>query len=221
MHFTRKGRRSKIIVDKRFQWQDTLVGLTYILGIGLFVAIPFVYLLRATDGLLAGQSEDLISSFNKIQTVTAVAGGIFALLLAGVWIQFSLRRSHKIAGPIINIIKTIDEFARGNFSAFLILRKKDELQAVAVALNSMAERLRAREQTLNEHLRNRIQMAKEEVFKSSTLENTHGILERLEGEIAGVLDQKRDTGLESGNIQPADREIEANSENAADELLLR
>ena len=221
MFLKSKQRRSKIIVDKRFQWRATLIGLFYILSIALFAAIPFVYLLEATDGLLAGYSEELTGSFARLQTVTAMAAGLFLVLISGAWIQFSLRRSHKIAGPVVNIARIIDEFSKGNFSATVTLRKQDELQAVAAALNRMADKLQARERTLNERLHDRIRTAKEEVFKSSKLENIQGILERLQNEIEGVLDPKQDTGLEPGEILSEDRARAADPEKGVDQLLVK
>ena len=221
MFLKSKQRRSKIIVDKRFQWRATLIGLFYILSIALFTAIPFVYLLEATDGLLAGYSEELTGSFARLQTVTAMAAGLFLVLISGAWIQFSLRRSHKIAGPVVNIARIIDEFSKGNFSATVTLRKQDELQAVAAALNRMADKLQARERTLNERLHDRIRTAKEEVFKSSKLENIQGILERLQNEIEGVLDPKQDTGLEPGEILLEDRARAADPEKGVDQLLVK
>ena len=214
-------RRRKVIVDKEFQWKSTIIGLIYIMSIAIFVAIPFVYLLKATDGLLSGYSEELTGSFAQLQTITMVAGSLFIILMAAAWIRFSLKRSHRIAGPIINFKRVIDEFAKGNFAARIKLREKDELQAVADALNSMAENLRAREQTLNERLRNQIRAAKEEVFNSSTLENTQAILEQLESEIASVLDQKQDPSSDAGKTVPEDQELNADPEKADEELLLR
>jgi HAMP domain-containing protein len=221
MLFKSWQRRSKIIVDKRFQWGSTLVGLLYILGIALFVTIPFVYLLRATHGLLAGSSEELTGSFARLQTVTTLAFCAFLVLISMAWIQFSLRRSHKIAGPIINIARIIDEFSKGNFSVTVNLRKHDELKAIAGSLNRMAEKLQARERTLNKRLHDRIQAAKEEVLKSSSLENMQSILEKLQDEVAGVLDQKRDVGPKPEKILEAHRTEETNPENRADELLFK
>ena len=121
------GRRNRFIVDKHYQWRTTLIGVLYILAVGFFVAFPFAYLMRATNGLLAGYHVDLTNSFNNLQRLTLISGLFFLLSIVAAWTYFSLRRSHRVAGPVVNIARMVDEFAKGNYSARVKLREHDEL----------------------------------------------------------------------------------------------
>jgi len=50
--------------------------------------------------------------------------------------------SHKIAGPAYRIEKTLREIGKGNFDIRIRLRKYDELQGIAEAINDMTSNLR-------------------------------------------------------------------------------
>lgn len=49
--------------------------------------------------------------------------------------------SHKIAGPIYRMLHFVNDIAAGNYSQRLVLRKGDELNELAGALNKLAEKL--------------------------------------------------------------------------------
>jgi signal transduction histidine kinase len=51
------------------------------------------------------------------------------------------RLTHRFYGPIIAINRFISELKKGNYSARITLRQKDELQDVAKHLNELAESL--------------------------------------------------------------------------------
>ena len=53
--------------------------------------------------------------------------------------------SHRIAGPLPKIYRTLKEIGGGNFNQRLVLRKHDELTELAEAINQMAANLKDRE----------------------------------------------------------------------------
>ncbi|NQT07115.1 MAG: HAMP domain-containing protein [Candidatus Omnitrophica bacterium] len=50
--------------------------------------------------------------------------------------------SHRIAGPVYRIEKTLEEIGKGNFDIRITLRKHDELKGIANAINDMVAKLK-------------------------------------------------------------------------------
>jgi signal transduction histidine kinase len=67
--------------------------------------------------------------FMRLLLITPLVG-ILAIVL-----------SHRIAGPIFRIKKTLDEIIKGDYSKRLHLRNTDELQDVAESINNLMELL--------------------------------------------------------------------------------
>ncbi len=200
MNFSRGERRTNIIVNKSYQWRMTLIGVVYILATAIFLSIPFVYLVRAMNGMLPGNSPELIKSFGNLLHAAIFSGCVFIVSITAAWIYFSLKRSHKVVGPIVNIARIIDEFSKGNFSKSVTLRQEDELQEVAQALNNMAKNLIAREQILNERLIGRIRRAKDEIHRSPSYDGVREILAHLEKDIGNVLHENQ-TALGAAEVE--------------------
>ena len=66
--------------------------------------------------------------------------------LIGIWALFwvAILYTHKIAGPLVRIMRTVEQMSRGDFNVHLALRKGDGLQELALALNRLAAYLRSR-----------------------------------------------------------------------------
>lgn len=182
-------RRKKYVINKKFQWQTTLIGLIYLSAVGIAVAIPFIILLRAANEIYSDSPLELITVMNSLKRFWMLAGPLSLLAIMAPWIFFSLRRSHGVVGPIANMIRIINEFARGDFSARVKLRAQDELQDVAAALDSMAENLSARERILNEKLIQRIQTAKKGIYENTSVKRAYAILSDLEEDIGMIIDK--------------------------------
>jgi methyl-accepting chemotaxis protein len=187
-------RRKKIIVDKDFQGRTTLIGLIYLFAVGISVAIPFVFLLRSANSIYADSPAELIMVMNSLKRFWIVVGPLSLLALVAAWIFFSLRRSHAVVGPIANITRIINEFAKGDFSARVKLRTQDQLQDIARALDTMAENLAVRERILNEKLIHRIQAAKEDIYENTSIKKAYAILADLEEDISKIIEKYPSSG---------------------------
>jgi methyl-accepting chemotaxis protein len=187
-----RDRRKKILINKGFQWQTTLIGLIYLTAVGIAVTIPFIILLRSANDIYADSPRELITVMNSLKQYWIFAGPLSLLALMAPWIYFSLRRGHGIVGPIPNMVRIINEFARGDFSGRVKLRAKDQLQDIAKALDSMAKNLSARERTLNEKLIQRIQTAKRDIYENTSVKKAYAILADLEEDIEKISDAEID-----------------------------
>ena len=144
----RLSRRRQLIVNKGFQFRFALTGAAYIVIIAICLALPFLPLLNTINALLEGASSDLVDLVHRQQKYTILAFVLSTVWLITAWIIFSLRRSHKIAGPNMKITRFIDGITAGNFKDRVHLRSGDELQSISRALNNMLDRLQTREEEI-------------------------------------------------------------------------
>jgi len=184
-----RDRRKTIILNKSFPWHTTIVGLIYLSAVGVAVAIPFIILLRAANEIYSESPQELIQVMNSLKRFWIIAGPLSLLALMAPWIYFSLKRSQGVIGPIVNLTRIINEFARGEFSARVKLRAQDQLQEIAQALDAMAENLSARERILNEKLMTRIQTAKKDIYENTSVKKAYAILADLEEDIGMIIEK--------------------------------
>ncbi|MCZ6766634.1 MAG: HAMP domain-containing protein [bacterium] len=145
-------RRTQIIVDKPFQWRATLIGMTYMIAITLVVAIPLVAMMRANGVLLIGRGTELVELYETQQRFVTVSLIVFAVGITGAWVIFNLWRTHKIAGPVVNMTRFLHNLSTGDFSERVQLRSKDEFQGLAGAINGMVEAMAKRDETMRKDL---------------------------------------------------------------------
>ncbi len=81
-----------------------------------------------------------------------------AFIVSGVLVLFVItmlnvivRRTHRMYGPMISIHRFIEELKRGNYSARLKTRERDDFQDLVSHLNDLAESLHARHGVLGSH----------------------------------------------------------------------
>lgn len=84
----------------------------------------------------------------KFTLAMALAAGEFGGLL--IIYFYTLRASHKIAGPIFMIERRLKEVAAGNLTVNLQLRKHDHFQDTGEVLNQTIEQLRSKVQTIRQ-----------------------------------------------------------------------
>lgn len=82
----------------------------------------------------------LVGILNKIYMRLCIG----FLLLLPVAVISAILASHKIAGPLVRIKRSIDQLAAGDYNLFVKLRKGDYLQDVADLLNKLVESLKKR-----------------------------------------------------------------------------
>ncbi len=134
------NRRKKILVKKKFQ----VIYVGYIIVFMIFVAVisggtVFHTLFSILAPKLAGIYPEgrLMAIFTK----TALILARNLLILTPFIIVIGILLSHRIAGPISRIERVMEEIGNGNFKMRLAIRRSDELQDMADALNKMTELL--------------------------------------------------------------------------------
>ena len=136
--------------------------------------------------LLEGRSEELVQVYHRQQMYTIVSLLIFFVGLVVAWTMFSLWRTHKVAGPIVKLTRHIHMFSAGKFSDRIQLRDRDELQALARALNEMAESLEERDEKLRSEIRRVIEANRQRFYNSSSAETGVQAFEQLVRDVDGM-----------------------------------
>ena len=130
--------RKRYIVKRGLQFR--YIGVIFALVI--LASIVTGYTVFATGWTLLG--ERLANVYPQGRLVQVFHSTNFALIRNLLFISplifaIGLLFSHKIAGPVYRIEKTIYEIARGNLGLRIKLRKGDELWGLADTINTMAE----------------------------------------------------------------------------------
>ena len=74
-------------------------------------------------------------------------GGVIALtlvLFVATMLVVVVRRTHRMYGPIVSILRFVTELKRGNYAVRIHVREKDDFQTLVMRLNDLAETLHKR-----------------------------------------------------------------------------
>jgi len=126
------NKRSKLIVNRKLQLSDAVAAASLVI-----LCINFV-LIAGT--LLNGASYIQIG----LSAIGYVSIGVLeGALLFGI-VYWSLKRSHRYAGPLYAIARDLQRFADGDLSVQVKLRPDDEFQDEARMINAALEAIRSR-----------------------------------------------------------------------------
>jgi methyl-accepting chemotaxis protein len=134
-------RRRKYLIKKGLQFR--YIGIVFALVI--LASIVTGYTVFATGWTLLGEKLASVYPQGRLLYVfKAVNMALMRnLLLASPFIfVLALLFSHRIAGPVYRLERSLDEIARGNLALQIKLRRGDELQDLAEIINTMTENLR-------------------------------------------------------------------------------
>jgi len=134
-------KRRHYYIDKQFQTKYMLLTILLLLIYTfIFVSIMFAphMLTLYFDYPLADKAEAARAILLLHRKVWPWIGGVILVLGA-----FSIFITHKIAGPLYRLKKSLTEVAEGNLDVTVKLRKWDDLQDLADHVNQLIGELRA------------------------------------------------------------------------------
>jgi len=137
----RRGRRRKILIDKRFQFRFALAGALYIGVIAICLSLPFVPLLNTMRALLEGEPTYLVELVHRQENLAILTFILCTVWLAAAWVLFAIHRSHKVAGPVYKLKMFMNGMTVDKLNDRVTLRNGDELKPLAQALNNMLDRI--------------------------------------------------------------------------------
>jgi len=138
-------RRRRYLVDHRYQLRVGLLtgGIALILLILLNLSL-FFSARQSADAVLSASPElrQFVQSQDRVQLLLTLLGsGVF---LVGVMLV-SILETHKTAGAAYQIERVVARIREGRLASRVRLRRGDNLQGVASAINGLAEALHERE----------------------------------------------------------------------------
>lgn len=140
-----KWRRRNYFIKKGFQARFILRFISVIF-LGIMVSSGIVYFLTSKKIEEAYyRSHIKIASTGEIVYPILLTANIITLsMIIIITIVITLLISHKIAGPLYRIEKSIHEIGEGNLSFKIYLRAKDELITLAEIFNNMMAKLKGK-----------------------------------------------------------------------------
>ncbi len=147
----RTWRRRNYFVRKEFQGRFVLrFFLTILIGAIVFTAIFSLFSSHTITVTYEGSVLRIDRTPKALFVEILRAYGVYIFLLGlGISI-FSLLLSHRIAGPLYRLEKSVEEIAKGNLAFKITLRRKDELKELAALMNSMIRELSGRVRDMKE-----------------------------------------------------------------------
>ncbi len=143
MEKQKRIKRTRYLVKTGFQLKYVGLILLFMFVVAWLVGVTIYY----TGWFLMGEKLANVYPQGRLVAIMATINTRLAvrlLLITPLVILVSIFLSHKIAGPIYRIEKFLKSIANGDLSAKLRLRKNDELQDLADAINEMTNDLENR-----------------------------------------------------------------------------
>ena len=182
-------RRKTYLIKKGLQFR--YIGIVFALA--FLASIVTGYTVFATGWTLLG--EKLASVYPQGRLIEVLRAANMALIRNLLFVSpliflFPLFFSHRIAGPIYKIEKSIDEIARGNLALKIKLRKGDEFQDLADIMNVMTENVNATVASSKEAVLE-IKQGLDELKKLASLESCDhtkiaSLVDSLQAKVAGL-----------------------------------
>lgn len=136
-----KNRRKQLIVNKPFQYK--LMGYLAMLATGITAAFAIALgfsravVHRSVAQSVAGSGPSLMDMLWLPILVTLILAIIASLFIG-------LYYSHRIAGPLFNLKRVLNQIENGLIDRPMSIRSKDELHDVQDAVNEMLDGLNSR-----------------------------------------------------------------------------
>jgi len=167
-----KNKRSTLIVDKGFQYSQTMpvVMIAVLAANSVLIAVFFL----------------LGSDFStKLQTfIWFVAAG--EIILVTVTVFYGVKTSNRTAGPVYRLKKVVREVADGDLTIRIRLRKRDHLKDLATEVNAAIEILETRIAAIQQSSRK----LRQTIDNHENSDTAHAELDRLLGQFT-ISESKR------------------------------
>lgn len=146
-----KYRRRNYFIKKGFQTRFILRFISVIF-LGIIVSSGIVYFLtsKKIEEAYYRSHIKIASTGEIVYPILFTANIITVGIIIVITIIITLLISHKIAGPLYRIEKSIHEIGEGNLSFKIYLRAKDELITLAEIFNNMMAKLKGKIEKIQE-----------------------------------------------------------------------
>jgi len=138
-------RRKNYFIDKAFQVQFILKFCILVIAASAISGGALYLLSRDTVTTAFIDSRLSIVTTADYILPSVIASSVVAIILISIATFFVVMYlSHRIAGPLFNIERSIKDIASGDLSGKIHLRAADEIQRLASSLNDMTDSLKSK-----------------------------------------------------------------------------
>lgn len=124
----------------KFGFYVVAVCFIYAVLIGIFFVRAFYeQYLQVAEIFQVAENMEILD--NSVFWRNGFIAAVLLLAFIGTTLAVVIKRTHRMYGPMVNIIGFIDRLKQGDFTARVRLRQADDFQEVANHLNSLAEDL--------------------------------------------------------------------------------
>lgn len=136
-------RRRIYFIEKRFQ-ANFILKFCALVAMGGLLTIGILYFLshQSTTVAIVNSRVLVKTTADFILPILVQTVVITMIITSLAAIVVTLFVSHKIAGPLYRLKKTMKELGEGNFSEDFKIRRLDQLQDLAAVFNSMLTKIR-------------------------------------------------------------------------------
>lgn len=137
-------RRRRFVVDRGYQFRAAFLAVAVALLLLLILNLSLVFTTREgtrNAAAIAPELRSMIEAQDRVQIGLVATGSL--VFLVGVFLV-SILETHRTAGAAFKIGRALDRLREGHLETRLRLRRGDNLQQVASAVNSMAGAMQER-----------------------------------------------------------------------------
>jgi methyl-accepting chemotaxis protein len=145
------NKRKKYLIYKGFQLR-MIMRVIGLMALSIVISGMLAYGITAQAEKSAGallyevtdnyQEDIKLVSRRALIAKSQLAGGALSIMIGAVFMLFY---SHRLAGPVVKLKKSLETMAAGNYEEKVVFRKHDEFKELAEIMNRLQARLKAKE----------------------------------------------------------------------------
>jgi nitrogen fixation/metabolism regulation signal transduction histidine kinase len=143
------NQRRIVLIEPRLQFRYLVLPLVVSATTAAALLALFVVQAETLKGL-AGSDRALLEEIQTVQTLSIAAAVGVLIGHVGLIVWLGLTLSHRLAGPIYRLKKSMKQVAEGDREVRIHLRRRDELTDVATQFNEMVDAVEKTERELKE-----------------------------------------------------------------------
>jgi len=141
--------RRILIVNPRLQFRYLVLPLVVAATTASCLFLLFVVQAQSLKTLAATQKDEfLVQELSSAQFLAVVTHGAVLLAHMGLILWLGIVASHRIAGPLYRLKRTMEQVTAGDRKVRFSVREKDQLGDVAELFNEMMDAVASREEEL-------------------------------------------------------------------------
>lgn len=140
-------KRANFLINKKFQLKFSFFICSWIFALSMVYPIIIYNLFEYFLKIAQNPTPTAALTVDKVKMIenqVLFLLGVLQLLFLAITFMLSVFLSHRIAGPLFKLRKSMEEIARGNFDLRITFRKNDHFMELQDTFNEMVQHLSIR-----------------------------------------------------------------------------